>query len=277
VNPGPRVRARAVILAGAVAIASRAAASDLAAERVRSDAALRRPLVAHVVVALCDNANQGIVPVSRALGNGQDPAGNLYWGARFGVKTYFSRADRWKAAVWPGSARSGVLDRAAFRSSAGAAPVYVLAEAWDGARIREAIEAFLEMASGRRAETVTLDGLTIQAGGAAHLVAFVGHNGLMDFEVPVAAPGSAAPGRAAVVLACASKPYFEPLLARGGAQPLLLTTGLMAPEAYSLEAAVRSWFASPDPVAVRRSAAEAYHAHQRCGLTAARRLFAAGR
>jgi len=33
----------------------------------------------HVFVALCDNVNQGIVPVSAKLGNGQDIKGNLYW------------------------------------------------------------------------------------------------------------------------------------------------------------------------------------------------------
>lgn len=43
----------------------------------------------HVFVALCDNANQGIVPVPESLGNGQDPKSNLYWGAIYGLKSYF--------------------------------------------------------------------------------------------------------------------------------------------------------------------------------------------
>jgi len=33
--------------------------------------------VIYVVVALCDNVNQGIVPVAAHLGDGEDPAGNL--------------------------------------------------------------------------------------------------------------------------------------------------------------------------------------------------------
>ena len=41
------------------------------------------------MVALADNDHQGIVPVPRQLGDGDDPANNLYWGARYGVKTYF--------------------------------------------------------------------------------------------------------------------------------------------------------------------------------------------
>ncbi|MEM6697149.1 MAG: hypothetical protein AAF599_02045, partial [Bacteroidota bacterium] len=40
----------------------------------------------HVFVALCDNVNQGIVPVPEHLGNGQDANSNLYWGAAYGVK-----------------------------------------------------------------------------------------------------------------------------------------------------------------------------------------------
>ncbi|HEX6730669.1 MAG TPA: hypothetical protein VF074_11680, partial [Pyrinomonadaceae bacterium] len=40
--------------------------------------------VIHVFVALADNVNQGIVPVPPSLGNGDNPATNLYWGAAFG-------------------------------------------------------------------------------------------------------------------------------------------------------------------------------------------------
>ena len=41
----------------------------------------------HVIVALCDNRYQGIIPVPEHLGNGDNPATNLYWGAAFGVKS----------------------------------------------------------------------------------------------------------------------------------------------------------------------------------------------
>src|SRR5262249_2093890 len=52
--------------------------------------------VIHVVVALCDNQYQGIVPVPPLIGNGDDPARNLYWGAAFGVKSFFKKAPDWK-------------------------------------------------------------------------------------------------------------------------------------------------------------------------------------
>ena len=41
----------------------------------------------HVFVALADNDHQGIVPVPRLLGNGDDPDHNLYWGSAYGVRT----------------------------------------------------------------------------------------------------------------------------------------------------------------------------------------------
>lgn len=234
-----------------------------------------RPMVAHVIVALCDNVNQGIVPVPKAIGNGQEPRTNLYWGARFGVRTYFRNAPGWRSVPAPATRRDGVLDSAAFRATFASRPAFVIAEAWDGARIRDAIATFLEMASGRERQTIDLDGERVTAGGGADVIVFVGHNGLMDFPAPAIAAGTADAKRDAVVLACASRPYFEPLLRRAGATPLVLTTGLMAPEASSLEAALRARFTGQDAAAVRRAAADAYHRFQKCGERAARRLFAA--
>ena len=54
-----------------------------------------KPKTIHVFVALCDNINQGIVPVPTKLGNGQDAKNNLYWGALYGLKSYFKRSKDW--------------------------------------------------------------------------------------------------------------------------------------------------------------------------------------
>jgi hypothetical protein len=50
----------------------------------------------HIMVALCDNFYQGIVPVPEGIGNGQDPRTNLYWGCGYGVKTFFKRSADWQ-------------------------------------------------------------------------------------------------------------------------------------------------------------------------------------
>jgi len=259
--------------------------------RVDADAQAGRPLVVHVIVALCDNAHQGIVPVPRSLGDGQDPKTNLYWGAAFGVRTFFERQG-WKRVPMAAPAGGPVLEKAAFHKKmqrdGRAADVWVVAEAWDGAEIEAALVRFLRLAAGHDPESPPVGAAApadsggrsasapagLAAGGDAHLVAFVGHNGLMDFPPPCrpsARPG--APSRAAAVLACASRPYFLGLLRAGGAEPLLLTTGLMAPEAYVLDAAVTAFARGASSTEIREASAAAYTRYQKCGLSAARRLF----
>lgn len=263
---------------GALALALLAAASAHAgdaAARVRADARAGRPLVVHVVVALCDNVHQGIVPVPPRLGRGDDPDGNLYWGARYGVRGWFDKAPGWRRVRLEKRPTDGVLERVVYEARVNGARVVLVADAWDGARIRDAIAHFLELSAGRRPDALHLPEGDVAAGGQAHVVAFVGHDGLMDFAPPALEAGSAAPARAAAVLACASRPYFTDLLERAGAAPLLLTTGLMAPEAYSLEAAVRSWFETGEAPAARTAAANAYARYQKCSRSAARALFAA--
>ena len=52
-----------------------------------------------------------------------------------------------------------------------------------------------------------------------------------------------------------------------------LLGGFMAPEAYTLEAALSGWLRGEAAPAIKDRAARAYHQYQKCGLTAARRLF----
>jgi len=158
--------------------------------------------------------------------------------------------------------------------------IYLVAEAWDGQKIKEAIQRFFSLAAGREPEPIRLSfggkNVDLSAGGASHLVAFVGHNGLMDFHPGeiLPRPPDAQPS-SSVILACASKPYFLDKLRLVGSHPLLLTTGLMAPEAYTLDAVLRTWFRGQTPEAVREAAAAAYTRFQGCGIIAARRLFSA--
>jgi phage-related baseplate assembly protein len=50
----------------------------------------------------------------------------------------------------------------------------------------------------------------------------------------------------------------------------------MAPEAYTLKAALDGWIAGEDDEAIRQRAAQAYDKYQKCGSRAALRLFATG-
>ena len=253
------------------------AETDSAAQRIQQDFKAGRPLVAHVIVALADNQHQGIVRVPQALGDGDRPQSNLYWGAMYGVKGFLRRSADWKALPLPASRDARILERVLFRRELSrdgkSATVYLLAEAWQGRHIAGSIRQFLELTRGQHAETLTYDGREIAAGGAAHLVGYAGHNGLMDFSAPdlPAAAVSGAP-RVAVVLACYSDEYFSALL-RPHAAPLVTTASLMAPEAYLLDAIVASWFAGAGPDLVIEAAARAYARYQKISDRSARRIF----
>ena len=242
-----------------------------------SPAATNKFPVIHVFVALCDNINQGIVPVSASLGNGDSPATNLYWGAAFGIRTFFSRSKDWEL-VSQSSPQTEVLERLIFKHKQ--RELYMVADAYQGREIRKTTMDFLDSASGRAGETIkvkTRNGeVDLHTHGSADLVAYIGHNGLMDFELPASPTGRDERQRRAIILACASKQYFVRALMQTGATPLLWTTNLMAPEAYVLSAAIEGWAKKENDEAVHARAAAAYHKYQNCGLKAANRLFSTG-
>ena len=257
------------------------AAADPQWQRVEQDAKKGTPLVLHVTVALCDNASQGIVPVPSFLGNGDDLRQNLYWGASLGVRSYFA-SHGWKRVEQRSNKAGAILERIVFRREVAiggrSTTIWAVADAWRGREIRSAIAEFMQHAAGEHAVDVVVEekgkSLTLHAGGASHLVAYVGHDGLMEFDVAEPQPRTAR-RPAAVVLACVSRHYFGAYLQRIGTPMLVMTSGLMAPEAYTLDAVARSWFSNGSVTEAREAAAVAYDRHQKCGLRAARRLFEA--
>jgi hypothetical protein len=234
-------------------------------------AAEKAPRTVHVFVALCDNASQGIVPVPPKIGNGDDPASNLYWGAMYGVKTFFKKSADWKQVSSVSYPTGTILERCVFLHKD--ASVYLVADAYRGSEIKKAVEDFFTAAAGRGAKELTVDGRRIETRGGADLIVYVGHDGLMEFRVKIPSRNKEAAAKGAIVLACMSKPYFQPGLSKLGCKSVLLTTGLMAPEAYTLEAALAGWIAGETGNSIRDRAARAYHQYQKCGLTAATRLF----
>ncbi len=235
-------------------------------------AAPPEPRVVHVTVALCDNDAQGIVPVPKKLGNGQDPRNNLYWGARYGVRTHLLASGWARAAKATTTPPDGVLERLVLTRAVAGTPLVLVADAWDGRRIEDATRQYLRHAAAHDREVLDLgDGRTVAIGGAAHLTAYVGHDGLMDFDAPAIAPPPAdAHPRDTIALACITARYFAAPLAAAGARPIVTTHGLMAPEAYVLDAAIDAWVRGTDP---REASARAYAEYQKCGLKAARALF----
>jgi hypothetical protein len=229
----------------------------------------------HVYVALCDNKYQGIVPVPAFLGNGQDPKSNLYWGAAAGVKTFFRRKQsEWELVTAKANPSEMVLERLLFRHKT--KPVYMLADAYDGQYIRQTTIDFLKASSGARHEQVIHLKDTLVFGGASNLVSYIGHDGLMDFSLDETFGAVNDQKRDAIILACYSKSYFSSKLKVSGAAPLVWTTGLMAPEAYTLHDALGAWVNGKGAPEVRTAAAKAYAKYQKCSLKAAQNLLVTG-
>ncbi len=155
-----------------------------------------------------------------------------------------------------------------------------MADAYRGIEIRKAVTDFLESASGNTKETVSVKKdsteISLKIKGLSQLIVYVGHNGLMDFQLEKYPTQKDKLQRDAIILACASKLYFYEPLKKSGANPLLWTTGLMAPEAYTLESAVEGWILGESKENIRLRAAKAYSKYQKCRLKSAKRLFATG-
>jgi hypothetical protein len=236
------------------------------------------PRAVHVFVALADNVNQGIVPVPRMLGNGEDAARNLYWGSAYGVKTFFSRSSDWLLISSGVKPKAEVLERCVFKYRK--ADVYLIADAYRGSEIQTAIMNFLDATAGLSREHIKIrDGtndVDLEIRGGSNLVAYIGHDGLMDFQLPRIPRQKADYPPQAIILACASKIYFAAPLRMTGAYPLLWTTNLMAPEAYTLKDALDGWILNESNEQIRTRAAAAYARYQKCGVNAARRLMATG-
>jgi len=231
------------------------------------------PKTIHVMVALCDNTYQGIVKVPKAIGNGQDPGNNLYWGCAYGIRTFFKKSANWKE-IKSYKVNNTILERTVFKHKN--KNYYLIADAYDGRYIKNCTIDFLEACAGIEKNTLVVNDEQVNLNGGADLVAYIGHNGLMDFSLANVYQNKDGKKRDAIILACASRQYFTPFLKSAGAKPLLWTTHLMAPEAYTLHDALATYMAGGTDAAVRESAASAYSKYQKCKISAARKLLVTG-
>jgi hypothetical protein len=228
----------------------------------------------HVFVALCDNKYQGIIPVPKAIGNGQDPENNLYWGCDYGVRTWFKKSKDW-ALIKKQKGSNPVLERLIFKHRT--KNYYLVADAYDGQYIKKTTIDFLNSCAGLLKDTVHAGNTIISIDGNAALLAYIGHDGLMDFHLQNEFANQDGKTRDCIVLACISKKYFAGLLNSAKATPLILTTGLMCPEAYTLHDAITGYINGETREAIRQRAVVAYNKYQKSGVTFANSLLVSGK
>jgi hypothetical protein len=209
-----------------------------------------------VFVGLCDNASQGIVKVGAKIGDGDKPDDNLYWGCDDGLRSCFKRSPKWKLEAR--ETRTGdprILERLTFRHTDPDA--ILIAEAWRGSNLRDCIVAFESAA----------------VSGDHDLVAFIGHNGLID--EPIAPPDKTTEAATdAIVLCCLSDRFFRPRLEKLGVRPVLTTAQLMYPGSFILHDATETWLRGGSPAQLREAAANAYAKNQKIRVKYARGVFA---
>lgn len=249
-------------------------------ERIARKIKNEQPLVVHMLVPLCDNKNQGIIPVSEKLGNGLKPETNLYWGALYGIKNHFKQANDWQSIKNFEGVNDQVLERAVYlKKFPNGAKVYLVADAYRGDKMAPCLQDFFATLSGSK-----IDELSIEKDGQSHeiplyseadFIAFNGHNGLMDFEMEYF-PNEDGVKKDVAVIGCSSFEFFKNHLNIAKAYPLLTTNGLMAPEAYTAEAIINQWAENKTDSDFRLAAATAYHKYQKCGMKGAMGLFKSG-
>jgi len=247
---------------------------ELVKDRVEADIEAGSPLVVHATVVLCTNRTK-----DTDLCNENKASTNLYWGAQYGVKTYFNRDKSWTRLPLANTKGPGNLERVAFKRvveiRSRDVEVYLVADVWRGGDVRKAISHFLTMSSGENIEKFQLDGETIYAGGEAHVVAYMGHNGLKNFTPKLDLKENTMPN-SAIVLGRRTASTFTDPLKDVGTFPLLTTSGVITPEAYILEAAFLSWFSSGSASDTRNATAEAHSKYQKASIAWSRKQFVAG-
>ena len=255
-----------------LAMASQTWLDDLRTD-VIGDLAAGKPLVVEVHVPLC--ANEFTRCGNAKLGDGDTPSTNLYWSTTPGLGSWFARkASGWKRVLRATQASETgdkdilelhVYKRRITASStwrhAGAPKqfdVYLVIHAWRGSQIDRALAAYAADVSGQGTRTITLDdGTTLDAGGSARLVAFVGHNRLMDLDTYTwPAAGSAKKGT--IAIACHTASYMKREVSAATRVPLLMTNDFLFSNAAPLEAAVLAFARGEGYATIRRDAASAY-------------------
>ncbi len=243
--------------------------------RLRQKIQNKDTIFIHIMIPLCDNGNQGIVPVPANLGNGTDTKNNLYWGAMYGFKSYFKRSE-WKLISSDKEVSDNILERVIFeRKRSNSSPVMIIADAYKGDRMKQLLTDYLDAIAGKKKEEYRVLNSRFSIYSQADLIVFNGHNGLMDYDLERVATSDSVV-RETAVIGCISYDYFKPHLLAGFGYPILTTSNLMAPEAYVVEGLINSWLELNSESEIRTNVGQAYHKYQKCGIRGATSLFYSG-
>ena len=208
-----------------------------------------------VFIALCDNKTQGIIPVGAKIGDGDNPEANLYWGCSEGFGETFKESSKWRVTESASDVSPSILRRMTLRHVG--AEITLTTDAYRGSAMRQCLQDFETAAASNQFD----------------LVAYIGHNGLMDFTLPELAP-VVGNDTEVMVLCCVSDRYFSERLKRLGCKPILMTTQLMYPGAFLLHDGIESWRNGGSLADIRGAAGRAYAKNQGISVRSGTGVFA---
>lgn len=259
-------------------------------DRIAADVQTGHPVILQAHVALCDNVQ--VRCGSRGLGDGDSLARNLYWATSGGMVGWFTRpGSGWRQVLRQPDPEPGVLEMRVFhrvvppdgalrtRGLQRPFSAYVVAYAWRGEQSRDAIVAFTADLLGERPRLIDVPGgLHLAAGGAAHAIAYIGHNRLMDLapgdvRAVLAQSRAAAPRpKGMIAVACWTVAYLLGLTAPER-PPLLLTADLLFAGSHAFEGAAVALLHGAAMPAVREAAAATYASGQGKSVNRVRSAF----
>lgn len=237
-------------------------------DRVVIDVAAGKPLVVEVHVPLCDNSI--IACGNPKLGDGDNPDTNLYWATTPGFGAWFTRrGSGWKRMLHQRDPKGDIVAIDVYRRIIRAPAAWVkrgapktfeldlVIHGWRGKAIDRALAAYAQDISGGASRKLVLDDKsTVHAGGEAQIIAWVGHNRLMDLDrYTWPKPGKAVTGT--IAIACHTAHYLEDEVGSTRV-PLLMTRDLLFSNAAPLEATVLAFVAGGSYTRIRADAAAAY-------------------
>jgi hypothetical protein len=267
---------------------------DLQAD-VRADIAAGKPIVVQVHVPLCDNSV--IRCGGRGLGDGDSLARNLYWATTEGLAGWMGRRDSgWslehretgEAIHEPDVLEVRVWRRLVDLPPAWRAPgmpakfvVRLVGFAWRGTAIDHALSSYLADLYRNQPRVVRwreADGRSVEvvAGGAARIVAWAGHNRLMDVAADwsgLAKTEQLGFRKGTLAIACYSADYLRPMVPAPTRVPLLMTASFVMASSAALERGVMAFLAGGDFTAIRAGGAAGYAEGQQRPVEKVRRGF----
>jgi hypothetical protein len=146
--------------------------------------------------------------------------------------------------------------------------VRVVGYAWRGTAIDAALSAYLSDLFRNRARTLSLPAagtpgpeINVEAGGAARIVAWVGHNRLMDVAADwneLRRTQDRQFRKGTLAIGCYSASYLRPGVPAPTRVPLLMTASLIMASSAALEGGVMAFVSGGDLAAIRDAGAAGY-------------------